>query len=128
MDSKLGNDLSFILFSYIGCEVMQQTWNITRGESQKTKLCFYLRGLYALKANLFLYEKSLSATVAFQFLDWIQMQEKWSHRILILSIDLLFKDLFIIVYKYTVAVFRHTRRGCQISLQMVVSHHVVAKI
>jgi 4-amino-4-deoxy-L-arabinose transferase-like glycosyltransferase len=27
---------------------------------------------------------------------------------------------------YIVAVFRHTRRGPQISLQMVVSHHVVA--
>jgi hypothetical protein len=35
-------------------------------------------------------------------------------------------DLFIIVNKYIVAVFRCTRRGCQISLQMVVSHHVVA--
>jgi len=31
-----------------------------------------------------------------------------------------------ILHKYTVAVFRHTRRGHQISLQMVVSHHVVA--
>ena len=30
------------------------------------------------------------------------------------------------LYEYTVAVFRHTRKGCQISLQMVVSHHVVA--
>jgi hypothetical protein len=30
------------------------------------------------------------------------------------------------VYEYTVAVFRHTRRGHQIQLQMVVSHHVVA--
>jgi hypothetical protein len=38
-----------------------------------------------------------------------------------------FKDLFIIC-KYTVAAFRHTRRGRQISLQMVVSHHVVAGI
>jgi hypothetical protein len=38
------------------------------------------------------------------------------------------KDLFIIIRKYTVAVFRHTRRGHQISLQMVVSHHVVAGI
>jgi hypothetical protein len=38
-----------------------------------------------------------------------------------------FKDLFIIC-KYTVAVFRHTRRGHPISLQMVVSHHVVAGI
>jgi hypothetical protein len=35
------------------------------------------------------------------------------------------KDLFIIC-KYTVAVFRHSRRGRQISLQMVVNHHVVA--
>jgi hypothetical protein len=30
------------------------------------------------------------------------------------------------VYEYTVAVFRHTRRGHHIPLQMVVSHHVVA--
>jgi hypothetical protein len=34
------------------------------------------------------------------------------------------KDLFYIC-EYTVAVFRHTRRGHQIPLQMVVSHHVV---
>jgi hypothetical protein len=38
-----------------------------------------------------------------------------------------FKDLFIIC-KYTEAVFRHSRRGRQISLRMVVSHHVVAGI
>jgi hypothetical protein len=30
------------------------------------------------------------------------------------------------VYEYTVSIFMHTRRGRQISLQMVVSHHVVA--
>ena len=30
-------------------------------------------------------------------------------------------------YKYTVAVFRNARRGHQIPLQMVVSHHVVAE-
>jgi hypothetical protein len=30
------------------------------------------------------------------------------------------------VYKYTVAVFRHTRRRHLITLQMVVSHHVIA--
>jgi hypothetical protein len=30
--------------------------------------------------------------------------------------------------KYTVADFRHTRRGCQISLRVVVSHHVVSGI
>jgi hypothetical protein len=38
------------------------------------------------------------------------------------------KDLFIIISKYTVAVFRCTRRGRQMSLRMVVSHHVVAGI
>jgi hypothetical protein len=40
------------------------------------------------------------------------------------------KILFIIYFicKYTVAVFRHTRTGSQISLRMVVSHHVVAGI
>jgi hypothetical protein len=30
------------------------------------------------------------------------------------------------IYEYTVAVFRHTRRWRQITLQMVVSHHMVA--
>jgi hypothetical protein len=41
-----------------------------------------------------------------------------------------FKDFIylLIICKYTVAVFRHTRRERQISLQMVVSHHVVAGI
>jgi hypothetical protein len=37
-------------------------------------------------------------------------------------------DLFIFVSKYTVAVFRHTRRGHQISLWVIVSYHVVAGI
>jgi hypothetical protein len=39
-----------------------------------------------------------------------------------------FKIYLFIICKYTVAVFRHSRRGSQISLQMVVSHHVVAGI
>jgi hypothetical protein len=42
-----------------------------------------------------------------------------------------FLTLFIYLFitcKYTLAVFRHSRRGRQISLQMVVSHHVVAGI
>jgi hypothetical protein len=38
------------------------------------------------------------------------------------------KIYLFIIYKYTVAVFSDTRRGHQISLQMVVSHHVVAGI
>jgi hypothetical protein len=39
-----------------------------------------------------------------------------------------FKIYLFIICKYTVAVFRHSRRGRQILLQMVVSHHVVAGI
>jgi hypothetical protein len=39
-----------------------------------------------------------------------------------------FKIYLFIIYKYTVAVFRHPRRQSQISIQMVVSHHVVAGI
>ena len=46
------------------------------------------------------------------------------------SSSLLFflKIYFINICKYTVAVFRHSRRGSQILLWMVVSHHVVAGI
>jgi hypothetical protein len=43
-------------------------------------------------------------------------------------LDQTLKDLFIIICKYTVAVFRHSRRGRQILLRMVMSHHVVAGI
>ena len=39
-----------------------------------------------------------------------------------------FYNLFIITDKYIVAVFRHTRRGHQISFWVVVSHRVVAGI
>jgi hypothetical protein len=38
------------------------------------------------------------------------------------------KDLFIIIHKYTVADFRHTRRGHQISLRVVMNHLVAAGI
>jgi hypothetical protein len=41
---------------------------------------------------------------------------------------LLPKDLFVILLKYTAAVFRHTRRERQLSLRMVVSHREVAGI
>jgi hypothetical protein len=41
--------------------------------------------------------------------------------------NLFFKKIYLFyVYEYTVAVIRHTRRGHQTPLQMVVSHHVVA--
>jgi hypothetical protein len=38
------------------------------------------------------------------------------------------KDSFIIINRYTVTLFRCTRSECQISLWVVVSHHVVAGI
>jgi hypothetical protein len=45
-----------------------------------------------------------------------------------LFFNLFLKIYLLIMYKYTVAVFRYPRRGHQISLWMVVSHHVVAGI
>ena len=44
-----------------------------------------------------------------------------------LIIYLFLKVYLFIMCKYTVGVFRHPRRGHQISLRMVVSHHVVAR-
>jgi hypothetical protein len=46
--------------------------------------------------------------------------------LLLLLLFFFFLGLFIYIYNYTLAFFRHTRRGHQIPLQMVVSHHVVA--
>jgi hypothetical protein len=48
--------------------------------------------------------------------------------IILNSISFIFKIYLFIICKYIVAVFRHTRRGSQISLRMVMSHHVVAGI
>jgi hypothetical protein len=45
---------------------------------------------------------------------------------LVSNVVFFFKIYLFIICKYTVAVFRHPRRGHQISLRMVVSHHVVA--
>jgi len=45
----------------------------------------------------------------------------------VLSKLVFFNDLFII-YKYTIAVFRHTKKRASDPIQMVISHHVVARI
>ena len=45
-----------------------------------------------------------------------------------LSFFLSFSLFYMHTHTHTVAVFWHTRRGSQISLQMVVSHHVIAGI
>jgi hypothetical protein len=45
-----------------------------------------------------------------------------------ISLQFFLKIYLFIICKYTVVVCRHARRGSQILLQMVVSHHVVAGI
>jgi hypothetical protein len=56
------------------------------------------------------------------FTSWTQLLH------LSLSLFFFFKIYLFIICKYTVAVFRCTRRGHQISLQVVVNHHAVAGI
>jgi hypothetical protein len=48
--------------------------------------------------------------------------------LLLLLFFLFFKVYSFIICKYSVAVFRHPRKGHHISLWIVVSHHVVAGI
>jgi hypothetical protein len=56
----------------------------------------------------------------------IPQKSMWTTNV---SLLLFFLKIYLLLYvSDTVAVFRHTRRGHQISLQMVVSHHVVAGI
>ena len=51
----------------------------------------------------------------------------WCCRQLYFSFTVLFLKIYLFyLYEYTVTVFRHTRRGHWIPLQMVVRHHVVA--
>jgi hypothetical protein len=49
-----------------------------------------------------------------------------NHKIILLLLFFFLKSNLFYVCEYIVTIFRHTRRGHQISLQMVVSHHVVA--
>jgi hypothetical protein len=61
--------------------------------------------------------------------NWVFRTSARSSQLHSLSLCLLGpKGLFVIIHKYTVVVFRHPRRGHQISLRVVVSHHVVAGI
>ena len=53
-------------------------------------------------------------------------EQKSERRCSEIFFKVLFVYLFIYLYEYTVAVFRHTRIGHLIPLQMVVNHHVVA--
>jgi hypothetical protein len=41
------------------------------------------------------------------------------------ALSCLFVCLFVLMHEVTIVVFRHTRKGQRIPLQMVVSHHVV---
>jgi hypothetical protein len=50
---------------------------------------------------------------------------KTIHRTIQVRCAILFFNLIFYVYEYAVAVFRYTRRGHQIPLQMVMIDHVV---
>jgi hypothetical protein len=57
--------------------------------------------------------------------DKNEYQEAQGAKLTVVKNIYLFIYLFY-AYEYTIVLFRHTRRGHQIPLQMVVSHHVVA--
>jgi hypothetical protein len=83
--------------------------------------------------DLFIYFMHMSILELYRWLwttVWLVRTElRTSAHLTLLQPGLLLpKDLFIVICKYTVAVSRHTRRGYQILLQMVVSHHMVAGI
>jgi hypothetical protein len=61
---------------------------------------------------------------------WCHLSERFSlFFLLLISIGFFFQKIYLfIICKYTVAVLRHSRRGHQISLRVVMSHHVVAGI
>jgi hypothetical protein len=65
-------------------------------------------------------------------LSWKQTNKQTNNKMALLTEPsdrcFLFQDLFILCMMCTVAIFRHTRRGHLIPLQMVVSHYVVAGI
>jgi hypothetical protein len=49
------------------------------------------------------------------------------HVFVVVVVVFVFLKIYLIyLYGYTVADFRHTRRGHRIPLQIVVSHHVIA--
>ena len=58
---------------------------------------------------------------------WLWLQQNTSENHFIGISFFIFKKIYLFhVYEYNVPVFRHTRWGHQIPLQMFVSHHVVA--
>jgi hypothetical protein len=59
----------------------------------------------------------------FPFSDWKELESNIEIKS---NVFFLIMCVCVCVCVYTVALFRHTRRGHQIPLQMVVSHHVVA--
>jgi hypothetical protein len=60
---------------------------------------------------------------------WLQKAARTAEREQAAFFFFFFLKIYLFIYyKYTVAVLRHSRRGSQVLLQMVVSHHVVAGI
>jgi hypothetical protein len=111
------------------------TSSLTVFQEWKKINCIILKAQY----NRFTAIHSLFPSVLFYFLKQTNKKERpyypLPHKVSILLFSskysrklllLLLKIYWFYLYEYTVAVFRHTWRGYQIPLQMVVSHHVVA--
>jgi hypothetical protein len=67
----------------------------------------------------------MKPSYGFQLLTLLTQANVFVVVVVVVLLVYLFKDLFY-VCEYTVTLFRHTRRGHWIPLQMVMSHHVVA--
>jgi hypothetical protein len=92
---------------------METAWNFDAAKP-KTTQDHLLELMLWSKAWVFLLD-----TCSFPSLLLIKKHTITSSIPVFLFFFFLKKDLFIIIYKYTVGVFRHARRGHQISLQVV---------
>ena len=122
-------NLMWTLTNFICSDPPRVTW----GEELRllSKSCLYIvhRAFFFKNIYLFLfyvYEYTVQIVVSLHVVvgNWIFRISARSSQ----PHSLRSRDLFIIISKYTVAVFRRTRKGHQISLQVVVSHHEVAGI
>jgi hypothetical protein len=123
------------------CEPTWELWTKLRSSRRKKSTCSYWLIISAAPTqwlfSFFFLDLFILCmwvhTVAVQMVvvvgDWIFRTSACSDQLHSLSPYVLRpKGSFIIIHKYTVADFWHTRRGRQTSLQVVVSHHVFAGI
>jgi hypothetical protein len=82
-----------------GCELPCGCWDLNSGPSEEQWV-------------LLTTEPSLQPVIAFLSINCVYN---------FLTFNIIY---LLYLYEYTVAVFRHTRRGHQVPLQMVLNHHV----